>query len=298
MRVSTAAVVLIALLPSPISAFSPVQFSSSRVKTTKLAANSNNLHEFDYLLGENSIPQLQPAAQQQQQLLSRRKIYLHDERKTVLTSSTFSQPGVDEQTLKEYMEQAQQNTGGDSYDPYADVGLEETAAQMQKIQLHDDSLSSSMSAKVESKLKTMDLQDIIGTLILPSIVAFAGGRWVYNRVSSKVGGAVEASLDSFATEMIYHDGDFDEMKMCVSDYGKKLVWLGPQKSRTMLKRYLELYAKKRTVSPRSIRYVSTFIMMLLLNLMMMMCVKGRDCPAQGLTRNVWFSSLQFPVLCL
>jgi hypothetical protein len=263
MRVSAAAVLLIAILPSPISAFSPVQFSSSRVKTTKLAANSN-LHEFDYLLGENSATQLQPAApQQQQQLLSRRRIYLQDERATVLTSTTFSQPGVEEQTLTDYMEKAQQNavegSGGDAYDPYAEVGLEETAAQMQKIQLHEEGLTSSMSSKFENKLKTMDLQDIVGTLILPSIVAFAGGRWVYNRVAAKVGGAAESTLDSFATEMIYHDGDFEEMQMCVSDYGKKLVWLGPQKSRTMLKRYLELYAKKRTVSPQSIRYVFTFI---------------------------------------
>ena len=61
-------------------------------------------------------------------------------------------------------------------------------------------------------------------------------------------------MDSFASEMIYHDGDFEEMKLCHADYSKKLVMLGPSKTSTMLKRYLELYAKKRTVSPQAIRY--------------------------------------------
>merc|ERR1712021_231412 len=64
------------------------------------------------------------------------------------------------------------------------------------------------------------------------------------------------SLESFASEMIYHDGDFEEMKLCYLDFSKKLAFLGPSKSSTMLKKYLETYAKKRTVSPQAISSLS------------------------------------------
>jgi hypothetical protein len=120
---------------------------------------------------------------------------------------------------------------------------------MTKIEQQDQS----MSTKFENKLKTMDIQDVISTLIIPSIIAFAGVRWGYNKVSGRVGDKADSMLDSFATELMYHDGDFEEMKMCHNDYSKKLVWLGPQKTQAMLKRYLALYAKKRTVSPQAIR---------------------------------------------
>ena len=38
-----------------------------------------------------------------------------------------------------------------------------------------------------------------------------------------MGDKAESILDDYANEMIYHDGDFEEMKMCFSDYGKKLA---------------------------------------------------------------------------
>jgi hypothetical protein len=104
----------------------------------------------------------------------------------------------------------------------------------------------------------MDLQDIVSTLIIPSIALFAGGRWVYNRAANRIGESIGDQLDSFASEMIYHDGDFEEMKLCQSDYSKKLVVLGPRKTPAMLKRYLALYAKKRTVSPQAIRYAEKY----------------------------------------
>jgi hypothetical protein len=94
------------------------------------------------------------------------------------------------------------------------------------------------------------------TLIIPGIVAFAASRWVLNKVGKKVTKTSDETLDSFATEMLYHDGDFQEMELCVKDYQTKLVWMGPAKSDAMLKRYLESYAKKKTVSPQAIASLS------------------------------------------
>lgn len=233
MRVAASAVVSLAILSLNSDAFRPLQFSSSVRQATAVSA-LKNLHEFDYLLGEQS-------QSQQPQSVSRRRINLRDERATVLTSSTFAAPGVVEDTLVEE-EQA-------TYDPYADVGIE-LDPQLVKIQ---QTKEQSVTQRFESKLKTMDLQDIISTLIIPSILVFVAGRWGFNKVSARVVDATETTLDSFATEMIYHDGDFEEMKMCHGDYSKKLVWMGPKKTQTMLKRYLALYSKKKTVSPKSIR---------------------------------------------
>ena len=56
--------------------------------------------------------------------------------------------------------------------------------------------------------------------------------------------------------MLYHDGDFDEMKLCYSEYKRKLVWMGPNRKPAMLKRYLEDFAKKKTVSPAAIASLS------------------------------------------
>jgi hypothetical protein len=102
----------------------------------------------------------------------------------------------------------------------------------------------------------MDLQDIVATLILPSIVLFAAGRWSYNRVATRVGDKADNTLDAFAKEMIYHDGKKDEMKLCIEDYNRRLVWMGPARKESMLKRYLEKYAKRKTVSPQAIASLS------------------------------------------
>jgi hypothetical protein len=189
------------------------------------------LHEFDFLLTENSEVNIQ------QQSRSRRRIYLNDDSATVLASTTFAAPGVEEDAAQEEV------------DPYAEIGLDQINPQALKIQEQDQS----MSQKVENRLKNMDLQDVVATLVIPSIIAFAGLKWGYNKVAGRVSDSKDSTLDDFARELIYHDGDFEQMKLCHTDYSKKLVWLGPQKTQAMLKRYLELYSKKRTVSPQAIR---------------------------------------------
>eukprot|EP00980_Cylindrotheca_fusiformis_P001449 scaffold345_cov134-Cylindrotheca_fusiformis.AAC.60 len=229
MRVSIVPLVFLSLLAGSSEAFRPIQLSRAPL----VLRSTNKFHEFDYLLTENSEINVQ------QQSRSRRRLVLNDDRKTVLASTTFAAPGADEATAEDV-------------DPYADIGLEQSNPQAMRIQESD----LSMSQKFENRLKNMDLQDIVSTLIIPSIIVFAGARWGFNKVSGRVGASKDASLDDFAKEMIYHDGDFEEMKLCYSDYSKKLIWLGPQKTQSMLKRYLQLYAKKRTVSPQAISSLS------------------------------------------
>lgn len=61
------------------------------------------------------------------------------------------------------------------------------------------------------------------------------------------------TLASYTNEMIYHDGDFEEMKMCQNIYRKKMG-LG-RKRKMMLTAFLEAYSKKKVVSPKAIRLV-------------------------------------------
>lgn len=235
MRLSIVALSSLSLLASNTDAFRPIHFSRA---SSSVLRSANNLHEFEYLLSENSNLNIQ------QQPRSRRRIYLNDDSATVLTSTTLE---VEEGLALE-------EAVSEEYDPYAEIGLEEANPQAVKIQDADQSFST----RVESKLKTMDLQDVVSTLIVPSIIAFAGLRWGFNKASGKVLDSKDAILDDFASELIYHDGDFEEMKLCYSDYSKKLMLMGPAKTQAMLKRYLELYSKKRTVSPQAIRYVDGY----------------------------------------
>eukprot|EP00536_Pseudo-nitzschia_multiseries_P013079 jgi/Psemu1/245114/estExt_Genewise1.C_5360012 len=102
----------------------------------------------------------------------------------------------------------------------------------------------------------MDMQDVISTLIVPSIFVFGGLRWSARKAAGKVTVKAGDALDDFANEMVYHDGDFEEMRLCMNAYSKKLLWLGPNKSKAMLKSYLKLYCKKRIVSPQAISSLS------------------------------------------
>jgi len=225
------------LLLERADAFRPLHTS----KLSRALRSANNLHEFDYLLNEDA------SSFTHQQSRSRRRIHMNDDRATVLTSSIATTPGAAEDLM------AQSVDGEVEVDPYADIGLEQVNSQaMVKI----DEEKQSLSSNLEAKLKDMDFQDIVSTLIFPSILAFVALRWGFNKVSARVGDSMDASLESFASDMIYHDGDFEEMKLCYLDFSKKLTFLGPSKSNTMLKKYLEVYAKKKTVSPQAISSLS------------------------------------------
>ena len=124
--------------------------------------------------------------------------------------------------------------------------------QLNKIQQFDDQ-QQSRGFNLNEFMKNADIGDIVVTLAIPTIIAFVGIRFASGKVYNYLEGKADTTLDSFATEMMYHDGDFEEMKMCKDDYSRRLSWLGPKKNNAMLKRYLETYSKKKTVSPQSIR---------------------------------------------
>jgi hypothetical protein len=212
----------------------------------------SSLHEFDYLLREGGSFAVKSPCR-------RLAVAFGQDQRTVLVSSTaVSAPSA----LKEAAESMGGLEDGDtspiegldnimsadaSDDPY-DTGLD---AQLNRIQQYRE-----QPPTMNDRLKNMDLQDIVLTLVLPAIALFAAGRWSYNRVAERVNEKTDTYLDNFAKEMIYHDGDFDEMSMCIKDYKAKLVYLGPMKNDKMLKRYLEAYAKRKTISPQAISSLS------------------------------------------
>jgi rubrerythrin len=113
-----------------------------------------------------------------------------------------------------------------------------------------------LSIRTMNYLKGKDFGEIFFTVLVPVI---GGGYFLskaYEQANVKVGEKAEDTLDDYANEMIYHDGDFEEMKMAHADYSKRLMFLGPKKTDAMIKRYLEFYAKKKTVSPQSISSLS------------------------------------------
>jgi len=238
MRTSALTSLVLLGLGSGLAAFQPIRFVTPRF--VAMRALRPDLHEFDFILGEGNS-QTSYASQQQTIVHSRRKVQLPgdgtpDERVTVLASSTFAAPGIENEA--------------EETDPYADI-LEESS----NLARYEEQ-EQSFSERAGNTLKEMDWQDIISTLIVPSIFAFAGLRWGVKKVANKVQVKTEATLDQFATEMVYHDGDFEEMKLCAKVYNSKMVWLGPNKTPAMLKRYLQLYSKKKPVSPKSISSLS------------------------------------------
>jgi hypothetical protein len=245
--------------------------SAARQRSSPLYSNDANArrdwHEFDHVLLEGTLSQQQQKQQQQQQRdtaqtvgadaaatqreSSRRRVVLPErhtesgstERHIVLASSSAGSsafPGAPIQ-LTDEME--------NSNDPYANA----LDGQLNKIEQYQEQRQTN---SLEAKFKSMDLQDIVLTLLIPGIVVFVASRWVFGKLGKKVSKTSDETLDSFAKEMIYHDGDFQEMELCVKDYQTKLVWMGPAKSDAMLKRYLEAYAKKKTVSPQAIASLS------------------------------------------
>lgn len=113
-----------------------------------------------------------------------------------------------------------------------------------------------ISLSILNFLKGKDFGEIFFTVLVPVIGGYYFTKKAYVNASARVGEKAEDTLDDYANEMIYHDGDFEEMKLAHSDYSKKLVFMGPKKSDVMIKRYLEFYAKKKTVSPQSISSLS------------------------------------------
>jgi len=105
-------------------------------------------------------------------------------------------------------------------------------------------------------IKGKDFGELFFFVFAPVVAAYYFGNKAYTMGSTKMESQGEDTLNQFADEMIYHDGDFEEMRLCYEDYSKKLMWMGPGKADAMIKRYLEFYAKKKTISPQAISSLS------------------------------------------
>lgn len=114
----------------------------------------------------------------------------------------------------------------------------------------------SMGTQFRNYMKGKDFGEVFFTVLVPVIAGYYLSKKAFAEGSARVEGKADSLLDSYADEMIFHDGDFEEMKLCHSDYNKKLTWMGTKKSDSMIKRYLEFYAKKKTVSPQAISSLS------------------------------------------
>jgi hypothetical protein len=132
----------------------------------------------------------------------------------------------------------------------AEILRKETQQMAMKSQPAD---KTPLSVKTLNYLKGKDFGEIFFTVLVPVIGGYYFLKKAYEKVSDQVENKADDTLDAYANEMIYHNGDFEEMKLAHLDYGKKLMFLGPKKNDAMLKRYLEFYAKKVTVSPQAIR---------------------------------------------
>jgi hypothetical protein len=225
---------LVALVCSSSSAFRPT-FAPRRPLPSLTASPYD---EFEYLLRETSNFE-QPVFNNRRSSVA---VRLGDNDKTLLVSS-FPAP-------TEMMEEQQQQLEDDllAEELQDEEDIFGGTAKIRQYQEQPTGLG--------AKLKTMDLPDIVLTLVIPSVALFAAGRWSFNRISDRVLKKVDTTLDSFASEMVYHDGDFEEMRMCVADYNRKLVYLGPLKRDKMIKRYLQAYAKRKTISPQAISSLS------------------------------------------
>lgn len=241
MRILLTTATLLAIQSYNGDAFQPAFRPTAKPTARSILRSSRpDLHEFDRFFDEGALQDVESTSTGVQIRLPLR----NGERAVVLASSTAAAPPATEAESTEASE-AQLD-----FDPYGDLTLQE---QDTLKRYESQGQQTPFSQNVENRLKQMDFQDVVSTLILPAIFGGFAIKWGIQRVTARVTAKTNDTLDSFATEMIYHDGDFEEMKLCFQDYSKKLAFLGPKKTSAMLKRYLELYSKKKTVSPQSIR---------------------------------------------
>lgn len=105
-------------------------------------------------------------------------------------------------------------------------------------------------------VKGKDFGELFFTVAIPVIAGYYFFKKAAGKASENLEEKADELLTNYANEMIYHDGDFDEMKLAHADYSKKMAWMGPNKSDRMIKCYLEQYAKMKVISPQAISSLS------------------------------------------
>ncbi|KAG7367237.1 hypothetical protein IV203_029908 [Nitzschia inconspicua] len=243
MRISLQSATLLAILINVNDAFRPSFRSMVMPSKSSLKSTRPNLHEFDHMFDEGALQSVESSNSGIQI-----RVPLRPGERAVILASTTAVAAPDMES-----ESVEASVVDQEFDPYGDLTIQEQDT-LKRYEVQGQ--QSSFSQNMENRLRQMDFQDVISTLILPAIFGGFAVKWGIQRVASQVSAKTDDTLGKFATEMIYHDGDFEEMKLCFQDYSKKLAYLGPRKTSAMLKRYLETYAKKKTVSPQSISSLS------------------------------------------
>ena len=196
-------------------------------------------NEFEYLLNENGDNSQISISQR-----SRRVVTAGSGKNAQLISSVAAAIDTEEEVYDEYaLSEADEE----------DIVSQSTSGEFDG----DTKLVSFQESQGTNKftkwLSQADFQEVVWTLFVPSLLAFAGLKWGLGKVNTNLSGKAETMLESFANEMIYHDGNNDEMSLCKLDWDGRLTWLGPTKKKRMLTVYLEDYTKRKPVSPQAIR---------------------------------------------
>lgn len=195
-------------------------------------------NEFEYLLNEDGGNLISLGQR------SRRVVSQGSEKNSLQISSVAAAINTEEEVDEEYA--------------MSDADEEDMVAQSTSGEFEGDtklvSFQESQGTNKFSKwLSQADFQEVVWTLFVPSLLAFAGLKWGLGKVNTNLSAKAETMLESFANEMIYHDGNNEEMSLCKLDWDGRLTWLGPTKKKRMLTVYLEDYTKRKPVSPQAIR---------------------------------------------
>jgi len=231
---------------------------STTLRSSSIHA-AGDMSEYDHLLGEKTSNFVSNVSGDSAPRPVRSVLRVPDGSDLVtLTSSVAADPSAaGEQFYDAVQDSADSSTTLDLDDPFAadatassegvtnDPRVNELIAKQQQ----QKSVGFSPMKYVEGK----DFTDLFFTVFLPLGLAAYGAKWFLGRSSSYLADTADFKLEDYANEMVYHDGDMEEMEMCHKDYTKKLGWLGPSKKSRMIQSYLEAFAKKVSVSPRSIR---------------------------------------------
>lgn len=274
----SSAPLLLLLLLSTQSPTSVIAFSANTMKTSFVAKASlhtmkmsDRMSEFDHILGEGTASSSSSSSYAQR----RQSLLRVPDTSSAVSSSTRNEKKV---TMVSSMGMSASPLDLDQDDDVYDLDAEDMSTDyattteggvstaVEPSSFSDSRLNQYMEQKTSPRkfqipsmkeyIKGKDFSVILVTVMIPSFLVYLATKKVFTVASSKVDEKSDFLLDSYAAEMVYHDGNFDEMKACHSDYKTKLAYLGPVRNDAMIKRFLELYAKKKIVSPQAISSMS------------------------------------------
>ncbi|KAI2504594.1 hypothetical protein MHU86_9904 [Fragilaria crotonensis] len=155
-------------------------------------------NEFEYLLNEDGGNLISLGQR------SRRVVSQGSEKNSLQISSVAAAINTEEEVDEEYA--------------MSDADEEDMVAQSTSGEFEGDtklvSFQESQGTNKFSKwLSQADFQEVVWTLFVPSLLAFAGLKWGLGKVNTNLSAKAETMLESFANEMIYHDGNNEEMSL-------------------------------------------------------------------------------------